>query len=566
MPADTNTGDNRDPAEDHDSFRLDSVWNAMGSSCDVESDDPLLGHEFGGVVLVRAIGEGGMGRIYEARQHSPARLVAVKVMRPGLFSPGNLKRFLRESQILARLQHPAVAQIFSAGSFQVTGTPVPYFVMELIPDARPITQYASESSLSIDDRVDLFRQVCEAVGHGHLQGIIHRDIKPGNVLVDPGGHPKVIDFGVARWGEADGSMSALTTADQLIGSVAYMSPEQFAGDSTAIGVGSDIHALGIMLYELLTGRPPYDVGRKPIAAAARIIQEYEPVRADHVDARVPSGLADVAARCLAKQPADRFGNVAELIKALDSCSREPSIAWWQRPRRHFFRSAPGDSIKVWRRRGLVTGLAATAAVAALSLRGVTGRSNASSQTWHYGFRTVLQADADRWLVESTGMRKWEESFTQPTVSYWGPAANDVEGRLVYRFDFPAASHRIHLRLVLSCFAALDDPNVQGRGASAIEISGDGVLWVSLGDHLEPPRWGTDCFIDTDLPDEVLGTPHLWLRMRFLMEDSPAPAGYAVAQFGRSSSAAEEEVFTIEADCPRGATARDGRQESVHPIR
>lgn len=551
--------DGHEPNDDLGPLNVESIWQAMAPR-EAEVEDPLLGRDLEGVVLVRVIGEGGMGRIYEARQHNPARPVAVKVMRPGLFSPTSLKRFLREAQILARLQHPAVAQIFAAGSFQVAGTHVPYFVMELIPEARPITRFAEERGLSITARVALFRQVCEAVGHGHREGIIHRDIKPGNVLVDPLGRPKVIDFGVARWGEADNSMSAITATDQIIGSVAYMSPEQFAGDPAAIGIRSDIHALGIMLYELLTGRTPYDLARKPIAEAARIVQEQKPVLADCVERRVPARLADVAACCLAKKPEDRFPNIAALLEALEQAGSGPARGWWPRLGRGRSRCGRRSAAGASRRHGLAAGLAAIAVVAALAFSGRLSLPDIVAEPWAYGFRTVLQADADRWLVEAKGMRKWEETFMQPAVSYWGPAENGIEGRLVYRFDFPAASRAIHLRLVLSCFADIEDENVQGRGAAAIEVSGDGSRWVSLCDHLSPPRWAADCFFDADLPKQVLGTTSLWLRMRFLMEGSPAPAGYAVAQFGRSSGAATANVFEIAATCAPATPGRVVGQE------
>jgi hypothetical protein len=137
---------------------------------------------------------------------------------------------------------------------------------------------------------------------------------------------------------------------------------------------------------------------------------------------------------------------------------------------------------------------------------------------------------------------------QPAVSYWGPTQNDVEGRLVYRFEFPTASREIRLRLVLSCFADIEDVAVQGRGAAAIEVSRDGIVWLSLCDNLSPPRWGADCFLDDNLPPAVLGTNTLWVRMRFLMEGSPSPGGYALAQFGRSSAAAAANAFQIDAVC------------------
>jgi hypothetical protein len=299
-----------------------------------------------------------------------------------------------------------------------------------------------------------------------------------------------------------------------------------------------------MLYELLTGRAPYEVGRKPISEAARIVQEQRPLPADAVDRRVPARLADVAARCLAKKPADRFRDVPELLEALEQAGTEPDRAWWRWLGRGRSRSRAGFAGGG----GLAAGLALATVVAVLAFSGGINPRGATSHPWRFGFRTVLQEDADRWLVESSGMRKWEEAFMKPALSYWGPAENGTEGRLVYRFDFPATSRKIHLRLVLSCFADIEDANVQGRGAAALEVSGDGISWVTLCDHLTQPRWGADCFLDADLPASVLGTTSLWLRMRFLMEGAPAPGGYAVAQFGRSSAAAAENAFEIEAVC------------------
>ena len=164
----------------------------------VPNHDPLLGKDLGGVTIVRLIAEGGMGRVYEGLQARPRRPVAVKVMRPGFVSREACRRFDNESEVLGRLRHQYIAQIFSAGICNVVGAEVPYFVMEYIPDALPLTKFAVTHKLTTEQRLELFRKVCEAVAHGHENKVIHRDLKPGNILVEPSGVPKVIDFGVAR--------------------------------------------------------------------------------------------------------------------------------------------------------------------------------------------------------------------------------------------------------------------------------------------------------------------------------------------------------------------------------
>src|SRR5262245_48903205 len=177
--------------------------------------------------IVRLIAAGGMGRVYEAEQEQPRRQVAVKVLRRELASRAALRRFELEAELLARLRHPAVAQIFEAGVHDDGTGPVPYFAMEYIPGARPITRYAEEEKLKTRQRLELFAGLCDAVHDGHQKGIIHRDLKPSNILVDPHGRLKVIDFGVARVTDADRAATTLhTEVGQLIGTLQYMSPEQ----------------------------------------------------------------------------------------------------------------------------------------------------------------------------------------------------------------------------------------------------------------------------------------------------------------------------------------------------
>lgn len=298
-------------------LNLDSVAELFQLQDTQPMEDPLLGVDVGGATLVRLIGEGGMGRVYEGLQDRPRRPVAVKIMRPGFASRETYRRFLREAEILGKLRHPGIAQIYAAGVCPLAGTQVPFFLMELIPNARSITDYAAENRLSVRERLSMMRLVCDAVAHGHDLGIVHRDLKPGNILVDPAGHPKVIDFGVARMDdEAKPPMTALTEAGRMIGTLQYMSPEQLSATVDGIDGRADIYSLGVVFYELLTGRLPYEVTQRAIFDAVRIIMEHVPESPPKDDAGVDRCLFDIVSKCLKKEPSRRYGSVRELSESL----------------------------------------------------------------------------------------------------------------------------------------------------------------------------------------------------------------------------------------------------------
>jgi WD40 repeat protein/tRNA A-37 threonylcarbamoyl transferase component Bud32 len=274
--------------------------------------DPLISSELGGVTLVRMIAEGGMGRVYEGRQEKPRRAVAVKVIKPGLTSPELLKRFDYEAQVLGRLRHPGIAQIYTVGTHEISGQTVPFFVMEYIPNAKSLTQYANERKLSSHERLALFAKVCDAVAHGHQKGVIHRDLKPGNVLVDSSGQPKVIDFGVARSTDGDLALTMQTDVGALIGTLQYMSPEQFDADANDLDVRLDVYALGVILYELLTGQPPYSVKQRAIYEVARIVQQDDPTPISSLNKTLRRDVAVIAAKCLQKDRTRRYSSATEL--------------------------------------------------------------------------------------------------------------------------------------------------------------------------------------------------------------------------------------------------------------
>jgi WD40 repeat protein len=285
------------------------------------------GTRLGDVTLVRFVAEGGMGRVYEGLQGMPCRTVAVKVIRPGVLSKASLKRFEYEAHILGRLTHPGIARIYSVGMQQAHGVDMPYFVMEYIDEARPLTDYAIDHDLSTHDRLKLFREVCRAVAYGHQRGVIHRDLKPGNMLVDASGQTKIIDFGVARSTDSDVALTTMhTDAGQIIGTVQYMSPEQFDSALDELDIRADVYALGVVLYEVLVGRLPYEVAKQPVYAVARAVRETEPTPIARVNPKLRGDLDTIVMKCLEKDRARRYSSAAELEADLGRYLRGEPIA------------------------------------------------------------------------------------------------------------------------------------------------------------------------------------------------------------------------------------------------
>ncbi len=266
--------------------------------------------------LLRKIGEGGMGAVYQAEQENPRRLVALKLLLAGVASPRALRRFEFEAQVLGRLQHPGIAQIYEAGMVETSAGTRPYFAMEYV-DGRTLLDHALYRKLTARQRIELLIRICEAVEHAHQKGVVHRDLKPANILVDASGQPKILDFGVARMTDTDVQATTLQTeAGQIVGTLAYMSPEQLAANTREIDTRSDVYALGVLGYELVANRMPYDLVGKSIVEVAQIIRLNDPTRLSRVNRTFRGDLEVVFGRALEKEKERRYPSAGELAADL----------------------------------------------------------------------------------------------------------------------------------------------------------------------------------------------------------------------------------------------------------
>jgi len=327
-----------------DDVWVDAVRGALAHGrCTPPRLEPWqTGDRIAGFRLVREIGEGGMSVVYEAEQDSPRRPVALKLILPGVASRRTLRRFEHEAEVLGRLQHPGVAQIFAAGTFESGRGAQPFFAMELVR-GQSLLEHARSHALDVRARLALFLRICDAVHHAHQKGVLHRDLKPSNILVDEKCGPKVLDFGVARVLETVTERGALDTlSGQVVGTLPYMSPEQVVG-SADLDVRSDVYTLGVVLYQLLTGRLPYRPQTDSVADRARAIAEQPHVPLSASDRSLRGDLERVTGKALAKERERRYGSALELaqdvqrfLRAEPILARPPSTAYQLRlfARRH----------------------------------------------------------------------------------------------------------------------------------------------------------------------------------------------------------------------------------------
>jgi len=277
------------------------------------------------------LGEGGMGVVYLAERKDLGNLVAIKILRDGWLSPGRRERFAAEQRMLAQLNHPSIARLYDANTLP-DGTP--WFVMEYV-DGVPLTEYCRRSNCSADERVKLIRAVAEAIQYAHERGVIHRDLKPSNILVKADGSLRLLDFGIAKQVDPDGGPANQTRTALRPMTPAYASPEQLRGEP--VGVSTDVYSLGVVLYELLAGKLPFDLAHKTASEAEAILAAKEPARPSTIAARNigKAAWAKLDALCLRAMEKDarrRYGSASALIRDIDRyLNREPleaqTVSW-----------------------------------------------------------------------------------------------------------------------------------------------------------------------------------------------------------------------------------------------
>ncbi len=499
------------PAVDHT-----ALWGSMPPSQREHSS----GVRIGKYTIVRLIAMGGMGAVYEATQDSPRRTVALKLIRADLLSEPAVRRFEREADILGSLRHRGIAQIFEAGVHQPTGghpteRGVPFLAMEYLQGALQITEHARAHRLGLRARVECLALVCDALQHAHDHGVVHRDLKPGNILVDPSGEPKLIDFGVARLADSVDVRSTVTGTGAFVGTMRYMSPEQCGRAPSGATVRSDIYAMGVVMYELLAGRAPLDLDNQSLLHAARMIAEDPPVRPSIYAPAIRGDLETVVLKCLEKDSSLRYASASELALDLRRWlndepvrARPPSLTRQLRSlarrNRAFVAGVAGVIL------ALVVGLAGTsiqllrarrAEQAAGEARRVAETERDSAQTLAYQASIAAAASAlaandggvamDHLSRAPQSLRNWEWRYLADRADTSEEVLPASEGRHTQY----AAAHPTSGRIVLANASgtidvldkdgvreqiALDEPDRAAAVSGSITDDGNRVLLSSMG--------------------------------------------------------------------------------------
>jgi serine/threonine-protein kinase len=294
-----------------------SVAPTLAPESDYPSGSVLLPCKFGDYELIQEIGRGGMGVVYRARQQSLGREVAVKmILRGQLASPADRERFQAEAQAAARLDHPGIVPVYEVG--EIDGRP--YFSMKYIR-GRTLSQVLAEGPMPPREAAQLLATVARAIHFAHQAGVLHRDIKPSNILLDETGQPHITDFGLAKQMT---DAASLTRTGAILGTPAYMAPEQAAGARGRVGPASDVYSLGVVLYHMLTGRPPFQAA-SPVDTVLMVL-EQDPVPPRMLNPKADRDLEMISLRCLQKPTDLRYASAAALAADLEAYLKDESIS------------------------------------------------------------------------------------------------------------------------------------------------------------------------------------------------------------------------------------------------
>lgn len=426
--------------------------------------EPREGGRVGNYQLVRKLASGGMGSVFEATQATPRRRVAVKLMKGGPVSPTALRRFQYESEFLGKLHHPTIAQIYEAGRHDG----VSFFAMEFVEQARSITQFAREEKLTLRNRIQLFCKVCEGVDYGHRKGVLHRDIKPGNILVDQAGNVKIIDFGVARALGDREAPSVDTLPGQLIGTIQYMAPEQMSGSPDDVDNRADVYALGAVLYEMLVGRPPHDIAGQSLPGAIRLITETPPGRPTQLKPGLPVELEWILLKSLTREPSDRYGSARDLAADLQRYLDGSPVA--AGPPGVYYR------LKVYVRRNRATAFAAASGALAVLIAAVS-----FAWAWYEADGARIRIGAE--LKNTAEAKALAEDHARKTTAMldfvkemFGPGELDTDD------EGPSIEQRLELAIAKLDRAFPSQPQVSGSMRAVI---GSVYAAVGLQNKAEP---------------------------------------------------------------------------------
>jgi len=475
---------------------LERAWNvARTRSTSSASNGPRQGQppvppdSFEGYELSGQVHRGGQGLVYEATQKSTGRRVAIKVMREGLFAgDGDAARFEREVRILGQIDHPGVVSILASG----VHTGHFFYVMELLTGLT-LDRFAAERCADVRERLRVFLKVCAAVSAAHLRGIIHRDLKPANIIVDDQGQPRILDFGLARITAEWAQSRRATHTGQFVGSMPWASPEQAAGDPSKIDLRTDVYSLGVILYEILTGRFPYRVEGGPRDVLDQILTA-EPTRPRSLSRAIDEDLEAIVLKCLAKERERRYQSAAELADDVRRhLERQPVLA---RPPSTVYQLR----IFVRRHRALVVGAAAVLATLVLGLLGTSVGLLEASSGRH---AAELARDAAR-DAEATAVQHFEEAQRGAYVASVMAADSAVHamdaGAARARLDAaPLAlrdwewrylAHRTDLSVAVLDTPAVHHAAVSPAGDTLAALGTDGSLML-LDAATREVRWRTE---------------------------------------------------------------------------